>query len=222
MWGQVMMPGHPQLTEAQAGAMVSYILGIGQARAPGLPVRGVYTPRARVDSAGQGIVVLRASYADRGANGVRGASADTTVVLRAPLMVVAEGDTADGVQKYKGPEVPVEVTIGTRSGGFVGLRRIDLTGIAAITLTALAPVPNVNAVGGSVEVRLDSATGVVVGRTRAVEPQTVLGAPLQLRAAIRPTTGMRDVYFVFRNDSAPAGRNLLVLFTAQFERARVR
>jgi cytochrome c len=75
VWGPAMMPPHPQLTEAQASRMVAYILGLGAPRAaapaaaPSLPVRGAFTPAAPRDSAGRGVVVLRAAYADRGANG---------------------------------------------------------------------------------------------------------------------------------------------------------
>ena len=139
-------------------------------------------------------------------------------MLRAPVVVVAKGEVADGVQKYAGPEVPVEITIGTRSGAYVGHKQLDLTGVSAIVFSAIAPVPNVNAAGGKVEVRLDSATGVLVGETARIQPQAAMGAPSRLRAALRPTAGVRDVYFVFRNEQAKEGQNLFVLFTAAFER----
>jgi cytochrome c len=219
VWGKAMMPAHPQLTESQASAMVAYILSLAQPRSPSLPVRGSYTPAAATDSSPHGVVILRAAYTDRGANGVRGAPASKVVELRAPVVVVAHGQVADGVQKYAGPEVPVEVTIGSRSGAFVGFRQLDLTGVSAIVFSALAPVPNVNSVGGKVEVRLDSVTGVLVGETEHIQPQATMGAPAQLRAALTRTSGMRDVYFVFRNDQAKEGQNLFVLFTAAFERA---
>ena len=218
VWGQVMMPAHPQLTEAQATAMVAYIRSLGQPRTPSLPVRGSYVPAAATDSSPQGVVVLRASYNDRGANGIRSASAEKAVVLRAPVVIVARGEVEDGVQKYAGPEVPVEVTIGSRSGAFVGFKRLDLTGVSAIVFTALAPVPNLNAAGGKVEVRLDSAAGVLVGETAVIQPQAAMGPPSQLRAALRPTAGVRAVYFVFRSETAKEGQNLFVLFTAAFVR----
>jgi cytochrome c len=218
VWGKAMMPAHPQISEAQASAMVAYILRLGQPRAPSLPVRGTYVPRARPDSAGKGVLVLRAAYTDRTANGIRGAGGQKTVMLRAPVVVVAQGEIADGVQKYAGPEVPVEVTIGTRSGAFVGFKQFDLTGVSAIVFSALAPVPNVNAAGGKVEIRLDSASGPLAGETEQIHPQATMGAPSQLRAVLRPTTGMHDVYFVFRNELAKEGQNLFVLFTAMFVR----
>jgi cytochrome c len=218
VWGKVMMPAHPQITEAQASPMAAYILSLGQPRAPSLPVRGTYVPRARPDSAGKGVLVLRATYTDRSANGIRGAGGEKAVVLRSPVLVVAHGEVTDGVQKYAGPEVPVEVTIGTRSRAFVGFKQLDLTGVSAIVFSALAPVPNVNAAGGKVEVRVDSATGAVMGETEIIQPQTAMVAPTRLRATLSPTSGLRDVYFVFRNSQAKEGQNLFVLLTATFER----
>jgi cytochrome c len=134
-------------------------------------------------------------------------------------VIVANGDVADGIQKYKGPEVPIEIAIGSRSGAFVGFRQLDLTNISAIVFAATAPIPQLNAVGGKVEVRLDSATGPLIGETDVIQPAAAMGPPTQLRAALRPTSGVRDVYFVFRNGEAPAGRSLFVLMTATFESA---
>jgi cytochrome c len=211
------MPPHSQLSEAEARRIAAYVLSFAEKRTPSLPVRGTYTPAVGTDSSREGVVVLRAAYTDRGGNGASSASAEKTVVLRAPTVVVASGEVADGVQKYKGPEVPVEVTIGSRSGGFIGFRQLDLTGISAIVFAAMAPVPQLNAAGGKIEVRLDSATGRLVGETPVIQPAAAMGPPTQLRAPITSTAGVHDVYFVFRNEEAASGRSLLVLLTATFE-----
>jgi cytochrome c len=182
-------------------------------------------PPVGSDSAPQGVVVLRASYTDRGANGLPGITAEKEVVLRAPTVVVATGDVSEGVQKYKGSEVPVEVAIGSRSGASVRFKQLDLTDVSAIVFAALAPVPQLNGAGGKVEVRLDSASGVLVGETEVIQPQATLGPPVQLRAALRPMAPDarplrgHDVYFVFRNEQAAREQNLFVLLTATFESA---
>lgn len=221
VWGSAMMPPHSQFSEAEASRMVAYILSLTneQKATPSLPMRGVFTPPAIPASTppGVGLVVLRAGYADRGANGVPGLSAQKTVVLRAPTVVVASGELADGVQKYKGPETPIEVAIGSRTGAYIGFRQLDLKGVSAIIFAALAPLPQLNATGGKVEIRLDSANGPLVGETAAIQPSATMGAPTQLRAVLTPTAGVRDVYFIFRNTEAPQGRNLFILTTATFE-----
>jgi cytochrome c len=218
VWGKVMMPAHPQITEAQAREIVAYILSLADETKDNgsLPPRGAYTPPAGSDSVPTGVVVLRAAYTDRGANGLPALSAERAVVLRAPTVIVASGEVRDSVQTYKGPEVPLEVTIGNRPGAFIGFRQLDLTGISAIVFTAMAPRPQLNALGGKVEVRLDSARGPVIGESEVVQPQDSIGPPAQLRVPLRPTTGMHDVYFVFRNEQAKGEQNLFVLLTARF------
>jgi cytochrome c len=218
VWGEVTMPGHPQLSETQASQMVGYILSLAEEKkpTPSLPTHGAYDPPAAPDSGMSPAIVVRAAYADRGANGVPAIAAQKTVVLRAPTVVVATADTIADVQKYKGPEVPIEITMGSKSGAYVGFKQLDLTGVTAIVFSALAPVPQVNATGGKVEVRLDSATGPLVGETPWIQPTETMAAPTQLKAALQPTTGVRDVYFVFRNAEAPQGRTLFVLMTATF------
>jgi len=219
VWGSVMMPPHSQLTETEASEIVAYVLSLADEKkpAPSLPTHGAYAPPAAPDSTLNAAVVLRAAYADRGANGVPAVSAQKTVVLRASTVVVASGDTAQGVQKYKGPEVPIEVTIGSRSGAYVGFKQLDLTGVSAIVFAAMAPTPQLNATGGKVEVRLDSATGPLVGETELIQPAATMGAPTRLRAVLAATAGRHDVFFVFRNADAAQGRNLFILTTATFE-----
>jgi cytochrome c len=221
VWGQVMMPPHPQLTEAQAGQMVAYILGLGAPAGgtPSLPVSGAYAPPATPEAAGMGAVVLRAAYTDRGANGLPGASAEQTLVLRAPTVIVASGELAEGVQKFSGPQTPVEVTIGSKSGGYVGFKGIDLSGVTSVLFAVMAPTQFVNSTGGTVEVRIDKPDGPLVGETPRVDPTPTMGAPTMARAPLKATSGVHDLYFVFRNPQAPEGRSLFILTTATFEGA---
>jgi cytochrome c len=220
VWGQITMPPHPQLTEAQTTQMASYILSLGQKKSgPSLPVRGEYTPpaaTAQSSSPSGGAVVLRAEYTDKGANGLPGAEADNTVVLRAPMLVVATGELGEGVSKMQVPQMPVPMTMPNKSGSFSRFRQLDLSGISEIVFGVSAPA-QYGAVGGKIEVRLDSETGPLVGETEAMQPQTVQNAPpIQARAALKPTTGLHDVYFVFRNDQAKAQQMLFIVLTATF------
>jgi cytochrome c len=220
VWGQVMMPPHPQLTAAQTAQMAAYILSLGATPAtPSLPLSGAYTPDAARDSTGKGAVVLRAVYTDRGANGLPGSASEQTVVLRAPTLIVATGEVSDGVQKFSGPTAPVEVTIGGKSGAYVGFKEIDLTGISDVVFSANAPVQYLNSVGGKVEVRLGAPDGALLGETPVIASSTTMGAPTLLRAALQPTAGVHDIYFVFRNAEAKEGQNLFILTTATFGNA---
>jgi cytochrome c len=221
VWGEVMMPPHPQLSERETGQMVAYIMSLGDAPqgAAGvgsLPTRGTYTPPDSARGSHEGVVVLRAAYTDRGSSGLAGASAEKAVVLRAPALVVASGVLSEGTQKMNVPEAgPFDITLANRSGAHAKFERLDLTGVSAIVFVAMAPA-QYQARGGTVEVRLDSATGPLIGQTEMIRP-TASPAPTQARAALKPTTGMRDVYFVFRNEDTTAPGMLYVLMMAAFE-----
>src|SRR5204862_1001969 len=82
VWGPVAMPAHPALSAEQADAMVAYIRSLADsgvaALPPSLPVRGTYTPAAGSGDAPHGAVLLRATYTDRGANGVPAITTEKT------------------------------------------------------------------------------------------------------------------------------------------------
>jgi cytochrome c len=222
VWGNMSMPAHPQITEQQASAMVAYILSLGARRttAPSLPARGAYIPPAGSGDAPTGVVVLRAAYTDRGAVGMPALSNEKTIVLRSPSVVVASGELSEGVQKQSVPELPVEITVVNRPGSSVALKQIDLTGVSAVVFSAVAPA-RFQARGGKVEVRLDSPTGQLLGESELIRPTTDSAAPpSRLRTALTPTSGLHDVYLVFRNPEAKGDGFLFGLLTATFETAR--
>ena len=219
VWGKVTMPAHPQITEEQASAMVAYILSLGARKtsAPSLPPRGAYVPPVGSGDAHKGVVVLRAAYTDRGANGMPAITKDKEVILRSPTVVIASGELAEGVSKQSVPELPVEITVVSRPGASVALKQIDLTGVAGVVFTGVAPAQH-QARGGKVEVRLDSPTGPLLGESEMIRPTTDSAAPpSRLRVALRPTSGLHDVYLVFRNPDAKGDGFLFGLLTATFE-----
>ena len=219
VWGKVTMPAHPALTDEQASAMLAYIMSLADRKTnmPALPARGAYVPPAGSGDAPEGALVLRAEYTDRGANGMPAISKEQTLVLRSPSVVVASGERSEGVSTQSVPELPVEITIVSRSGGSVALKQLDLTGVGAVALSAVAPA-QYQATGGKIEVRLDSATGPVLGESELIRPTADPAAPpSQLRTVLRPTSGLHDVYLVFRNPDAKGDGFMFGLLTATFE-----
>jgi cytochrome c len=222
VWGKAAMPAHPQLTEEQTSAMVAYILSLGDPKtsSPALPARGAYSAPAGSGDAPKGILVLRASYTDRGANGMPPITKGTDFVLRSPTVVVANGVLSDGIQKSTVEGIPVEVTVVNRSGSSVALKQIDMTNVGAVTFLASAP-NQYHAIGGTIEVHLDSSTGTLLGETEVIHP-TDGQTPARFRVALQPTSGIHDVYFVFKNPEAKGDQLLLAVLTATFEPAASR
>ena len=221
VWGGVVaMPAHPALTDEQAAAMVAYILSLAdttQPESPALPARGTYTPPAGSGEAPQGVVLLRAAYTDRGANGVPAITTEHTRELRSPTVIVANGDLSDGVSKETDDRVPVPIAVAHRSGSSVALRQIDLTDVLAVTFTVAAPTAY-QAQGGTIAVYRDSLTGTLLGESEPIRPASD-EAPVSRRVSLQPATGAHDLYFAFTNPDAPAGDNgfLFAVLTATFE-----
>jgi cytochrome c len=217
VWGPVAMPAHPALSAEQAGAMVAYIMSLAdtQARTPSLPVRGAYTPAAGSGEAPRGVLKLRAAYTDRGANGVPAITTEQTLVLRSPTVIVANGDMSNGVSKQTDERIPVAIAVANRSGSSVALRKIDLTGVGAVTLQVAAPT-QYQAKGGKITVHLDSPTGTLLGESEPILP-TADEAPVSRRVRLQRATGAHDVYFVFTNPDATGDGFLFGVLTATFE-----
>lgn len=218
VWGKVMMPAHAQLSERDARLMVRYILGLAQREATAatpIPARGRYLPPDSA-SATSGAIVLRAAYTDNGANGRLGVTSETSLLLRAPTLTLAEGEPSEGAAVQEVAEIAGDVVAVTRSGAHAMLKGIDLTGISAMVISGVALAPE-SAAGGTIEVRLDSLTGPLLGTTEALRPKGDKRLD-QLRLPIPPTPALRDVYFVFRNAQAANGPLLFHVATVHLER----
>ncbi len=218
VWGEVMMPPHPQLSESEAQQMVEYILSLTEEpdTPASLPVEGTYAPPSADDGAAEGIVVLRAAYTDRGANGLPGALTEKTLVLRAPTVLASDGELAEGVMEISVPQFPTPMAIVSQPGSYIRFEQLDLTGISEVRLFALAP-RQFQAMGGKVEIRLDAPDGPLLGETDFIRD---VAMPTPFPVALEPVTGMRDVYFTFKNDEHDGQGMLFVLTTVSLSNGK--
>jgi cytochrome c len=102
----------------------------------------------------------------------------------------------------------MELIIATGDKSFIGFDPVDLTGIDQVMVVALAPTDQVNAAGGNIEVHIDSPTGAIIGESTPIVPSTgkiTQPQPIMAMAKLKPTTGMHEVYYVFRNEKGAGG-----------------
>ncbi|WP_332367553.1 carbohydrate-binding protein [Spirosoma telluris] len=216
VWGDVAMSAHPQLSQADAGVMVSYILSLAEKKqaAPSLPVKGSYTMTLPSGDKGEGRYLVRAAYQDKGNGGIPPIMAEKTLLLRSSKILAGKADKIDGVMKYG------TVIIASVKGSSIGFSNIDLTGITQLKFIASAPKSQLNAAGGSIEVRLDEPTGKLIGETAFIAPAdgaSMTNLPPPVIAKLSEVTGFHDVYLVFKNEKAPAGQALFVLMDVDFQ-----
>jgi cytochrome c len=162
VWGQALMPPHPQHDAAQARMMTDWILGLarkaGVARFDGLEgtIPGGVAPPDPLDG---GVYEIRASYTDLGFQGVPPLVAETTTILHARRKKAAFAD-----EIHKGGVIDVfEWAIGNvarlRNHGHVLIRDVDLSGIDRIRIR-LAPQ---KAAPMELHLQTDSPEGPVLG-----------------------------------------------------------
>lgn len=225
VWGQEVMPAHPLMTPVTARAIVAYMLSINDRGLSSAPLQGSYTPALQEGDAGRGSVVLRAVYTDKGAEGLPAQTSEAVKVLRGPRLGPAGADVQIGV--IPAPARGNAGAVILRANSHIAYKKLDLTGITKAEVGAQATTREGN-VGGTIEVRLDAPTGPLVGQAVIANPGDGRGGdstasegsaggrsgrrgPIVIE--LKPTSGMHDVYFVFKNPAATPIQPLMTLST---------
>ncbi|MDZ4700179.1 MAG: PQQ-dependent sugar dehydrogenase [Rhodothermales bacterium] len=230
VWGEIVMPAHPGLTSADAATIVDYILNYGDKTIRTLPLSDQFVPVLPADDNGRGSLLVRAAYTDRGAGDVPALTAEKLIVLRSPILYAGDAEIMQGARKSVGNRGAGPMIVQPNTGGHLAFQGIDLTGVTRVDLAATARTRE-GTVGGNVEVRLGSPTGALLGQDSVEVTEFRFGAPPTATAiqqaggaaqaaaaqggggrrqqgpqgvqiAVQPTTGVHDLYLVFKNDAA--------------------
>jgi len=218
VWGEVAMAGHPQLSTADASEMVKYILSLAdpKSKVKSLPVKGSYTTKPKPEDKGQGVFIVRAAYRDNGAGTLPSISSEESFTLRNAKVGPHSFDAYSFVNKmsYGGNNF----SIPTKSGSYMTLNQVDLTGLTQVEIMAMAPKAQLNAAGGTIELRIDEPTGKVIGTSEMIKDNPGGGfAPKPALISLEPTAGMHDLYLVFKNPGADPGQSLMIVLSVEFK-----
>jgi cytochrome c len=223
VWGDVAMAGHPQLSTADASEMVKYILNISneKPKEKSLPVKAVYKAKVPAGDKGKGVYIVRAAYEDQGANGISSLKSEQSFVLRNAKIDAHGFDEYVDINKmaFGGNNLAIP----SKSGAYMAIKQIDLGGISELIVSAAAPKPQLNAVGGVVELHLGSPTGQLLGTSKFLEASEKMDfSPKALSVPINvtgiATDKLQDVYAVFVNPMEKNG-SLMVVMGLEFKMA---
>lgn len=214
-WGQIPMPPNYTINESEAASILTYILSLTGRSASIHPVAGEVETDASLTN---GSYILRAQYRDRGNNGVPSLASQAVSILKFPSLAPDQAAEQLHIDRSNFGAT-------AKNGAFLKFSQVDLTGIQSASLAAFA-MPFARHAGGSVEMRMDSIDGEVLGQVNievaAVErpqapprraadedadaprPRRRQAGPPQQPAhmTIKPTQGLHDIYFVFKNPAA--------------------
>ncbi|HZY82356.1 MAG TPA: PQQ-dependent sugar dehydrogenase [Cyclobacteriaceae bacterium] len=209
VWGDVAMAPHPDIGLPEAKQIVQYILSLSNVKKaePTLPVKGELTVKVPegVDPT-KGVYRISASYKDKGFNGVKAITSEQTITLRSPTVLFGNADdSSPNIMKFKMGDA--NLLIVTAANTYASFKKIDMTGIKSLYLTVTAPVEQLNASGGIIEVHTGAVDGPLIGQSEFIPPSN---EPIALMSKSMPaphrvavsSTGVQDLYFVFKNDKA--------------------
>lgn len=215
VWGETPMSAHPSISPADASEMVKFILNSDKIQGKkSLDPKGTYTPKLGKDDKGQGVLMVRAAYEDKGANGLPSLRSEQNLFLRNAKIDVHSFDNYVDVNKmsFGGNKL----IIPAKNNAYAELNQVDIKGISSIVLSASAPKAQLNAAGGKLEIRIDSPTGKLIGESPFLEPSDKPGfTPNVLVAPIKPdgtdTNRPHDLYLIFKNDTNPGATQMVIL-----------
>jgi len=231
VWGDHGMSAHPSLSEADAERMVNYILALNEVQAtiPSLPLRGKVSTKIPEGEIGQGSFLLRAAYTDKGGSAIGSLNGIDFIVLKSPFVDPQTSIDRKGVQLLTTPTINFLVA-GDQS--HFALDGIDLTSITQIDVLAAINQRN-GGIGGSVEVRIGSPQGELLGKSEKIgrkegggfrPPQGVNFIDWRRQNAIRasikikPTNGLQKIYFIFTNSEAGTEQVLMSIQEIEFKK----
>jgi cytochrome c len=199
------MSAHPNLSIADARAIVEYVLTTGEKKSTvkSAPIKGEYAIKAAADQKEKGTYVFRAAYRDKGTAAMSPLVGEEIVMLRYPSLNPELADISKGFNKFITPSKSLNMD---GDGSYLAYNNIDLTGIDSIAIRVNGNMRGSSA-GGEVEIRLDAADGNLIGKTPFIN-FTQRGQN-KVIADVTEATGKHTLFFVFRNPKAKPGQTLL-------------
>ena len=189
VWGEVMMPAHPDITSEESRQIAMYIqsLAANGVKKKSLPVKGKIRPETK--NPGE-LMVITASYTDKGAEGAIPLTGSTTVALSSNTVGFSqETNTKDMTVVTFGGQ---DLLLLAGEKGWFEIESVDLTGVNMIVLGAgwqEAPKVVYN-----FDVRLDTPDGEIIGKgSLAVQSPGTQGGVIVMPFTAKPN-GKHKLY----------------------------
>ena len=131
---------------------------------------------------------------------------EDVVVLRYPML---DPEFADETRGFNKMITPVKAMLMEGNGAYLMFKDIDLTGVGGFAIRVAAS-GRIAATGGTMELRLDSPDGTLVGTPQTIE---VKNGSQNYTIPLSGASGMHKVYLVFRNEKAGANQAIAQIYS---------
>ncbi|MHA7830763.1 MAG: ThuA domain-containing protein [Flagellimonas sp.] len=195
VWGEVVMPAHPNVSQMEARQITQYIQSLtgGDNKKPSLPLTGTVRPEAKENGE---VFLLTASYTDEGTAEALPLTGSETVVLASNAMVFPEGTPTDGMQAMTFSGMQLQLLSAPQ--GWLKIEDVDLTGVSR--LMAIVGWQQPPSIGYTMELRAGAPDGEVLG-TGKLNPNDLSGPGGAIVIPIKKTEGVQaELYLTYKAD----------------------
>jgi cytochrome c len=216
VWGETAMSAHPDLPESDAKQIVAWIqtlAGSGKNQ-KSLPAEGTVAPTLNMPAKPNGVLVISASYTDKGGVNIKPLTGQTAVGLRSSKVTFESASNLQGFTSvdFNGSHMMIL----PKDKGWFSIDSIDLTDVSSATM--ITGWQNQPQFGYTVELHLDKPDGQLIGSA------TIPGVPngkqgfLPLKTAITPVTDGKphNLYFVTVGKNPKQEPNVAALQSIEF------
>lgn len=214
VWGEVVMPAHPDVTKNESRQIVEYIMSLSGdgAKEKSLPASGTIEPQPKQ---GDNVMVLTASYTDNGAEGAIPLTGVQSVALQGSTVGFSDKTKAEGFTaiQFNGQDLLVLPA----EKGWFALENVDLTGVDSATLTAgWQEAPKT---GLDFELRMNDPNGELLGTGTMAKPASGQpGGTVSIKLEKKSDVKAEEVYFVYTpREGSDRGSTPVALINVRFE-----
>jgi len=226
VWGDVAMAAHPNISQTDLQQIVSWVLSLATKTTAkkSLPQSGSVVPPAPAKAKGggsiaalfgqkpAGVMVLSASYTDKGSNNTKALTGNSSVSLRSNNWTFTGSEKMNKFTTFKFNGT--NILIFPPDEGWFAIDSIDLTGVRSLNVIAGWQTPPTKEF--SFELRLDKPDGAILGQGKLPPP----GKGQQYGVVNMPVTGVADnnfhsLYFIYKGSEPISGGVVSVQFNAK-------
>ncbi|MGD1945362.1 MAG: ThuA domain-containing protein [Croceivirga sp.] len=205
VWGEVVMPAHPKVTQVEARLIAQYIQSLSgiDDKKPSLPLTGTLYPEVKQNGE---VFLLTASYTAQGTESAMPLTGSSTMVLASNTMVFPEGTPTNNMQAVTFDGMQLQVF--NAAEGWLEISDIDLTGVKMIL--AMIGWQEPPTIPYTLELRAGKPDGKVLG-TGKLHPEGLPAQGSALSIPIERTNGIQEkLYLTYRAEGEVIGTFALI------------
>ncbi|MFD2098231.1 ThuA domain-containing protein [Flagellimonas iocasae] len=199
VWGEVVMPAHPNVTQIEARQIAQYIQSLtgDDNKQPSLPLEGTVRPE---DKESGEVFLLTASYTDQGTEDALPLTGSKTVALASNKMTFPEGTASEGVQTMTFNGMQLQLL--NAAEGWLKIEDVDLTGVSSVTAILGWQAPP--STPYTLELRAGTPDGKVLGSGKLI-PSGLSGQSGSVVLPIEKTEGIQpELYLTYKAEGEPS------------------